>query len=131
MDWCAGWHPHGDQDVIALKSIPQRYWSRSVSDAPFAADAPTVERNRAGWWSHRDLPPLAAVFEDSNPDLPLLAREICRELLDRDVHLTGRTNAIKKRIDAITREGETSRRLQIMPGVSPISVSAVLTPPSC
>ena len=70
---------------------------------------------------------LAAVLEDESADLPPLAREICRELLDQIVHLTGRINAMKKRIDAIAREGETSRRLQTMPGVGPISALAVET----
>ena len=59
------------------------------------------------------LPRLGAVLEDQSSDLPPLAREICRELLDQIVHLTDRINAMKKRIDAIAREGETSRRLQI------------------
>jgi peptidoglycan hydrolase-like protein with peptidoglycan-binding domain len=48
-------------------------------------------------------------------------------LLDQIVHLTGRIIAMKKRIDAIAREGETSRRLQTMPGVGPISALAVET----
>jgi transposase len=73
------------------------------------------------------LPRLGAVLEDSNSDLPPLAREICRELMDQIVHLTGRINAMKKRIDAIAKEGETSRRLQTMPGVGPISALAVET----
>ncbi|EIE50326.1 transposase IS116/IS110/IS902 family protein [Citreicella sp. 357] len=73
------------------------------------------------------LPRLGAVLEDPNSDMPPLAREICRELLDQIVHLTGRINAMKKRIDAIAREGETSRRLQTMPGVGPISALAVET----
>ena len=73
------------------------------------------------------LPRLAVVVEDPGSDLPPLAREICRELLDQIVHLTGRINAMKKRIDAIAREGETSRRLQTMPGVGPISALAVET----
>ena len=73
------------------------------------------------------LPRLGAVIEDANSDLPPLAREICRELLDHIAHLTGRINAMKKRIDAIAREGETSRRLQTMPGVGPISALAVET----
>ena len=61
------------------------------------------------------LPRLEVVVEDPGSDLPPLAREICRELLDQIAHLTGRINAMKKRIDAIAREGETSRRLQTMP----------------
>jgi transposase len=59
------------------------------------------------------LPRLAAVLEDEGADLPPLAREICHALLDQIHHLTTRINATKKRIDAIAREGETSRRLQI------------------
>ena len=70
---------------------------------------------------------LGTVPEDPNSDLPPLAREICRELLDQIVDLTGRINAMKKRIDAIAREGETSRHLQTMPGVGPISALAVET----
>jgi len=73
------------------------------------------------------LPRLGAVIEDANSGLPPLAREICRELLDQVAHLTARINAMKKRIDAIAREGETSRRLQSMPGVGPISALAVET----
>ena len=73
------------------------------------------------------LPRLEVVVEDPGSDLPPLARDICRELLDQIAHLTGRINAMKKRIDAIAREGETSRRLQTMPGVGPISALAVET----
>ncbi|MFN3973099.1 MAG: hypothetical protein ACK4L4_17325 [Gemmobacter sp.] len=36
------------------------------------------------------LPRLGAVLEDPNSDLPPLAREICRELLDQIMHLTAR-----------------------------------------
>ncbi|MCB6179041.1 IS110 family transposase [Rhodobacter sp. Har01] len=73
------------------------------------------------------LPRLGALIKDANSDLPPLAREICSELLDQITHLTARINAMKKRIDAIAREGETSRRLQTMPGVGPISALAVET----
>lgn len=73
------------------------------------------------------LPRLGAVLEEPSSDLPPLAREVCRELLDHIANLSGRINAMKKRIDAIAREGETSRRLQTMPGVGPISALAVET----
>ncbi len=55
------------------------------------------------------LPRFGAVIEDPNSDLPPLAREICHELLDHVLHLTGRINAMKKRIDAIAREGGPRR----------------------
>jgi transposase len=73
------------------------------------------------------LPRLGAVLEDPSSNLPPLAREICRELLEQIANLSGRINAMKKRLDAIARQGETSRRLQTMPGVGPISALAVET----
>lgn len=73
------------------------------------------------------LPRLGAVLEDPRSHLPPLARNICRELLEQIADLSGRINAMKKRLDAIAREGETSRRLQTMPGVGPISALAVET----
>jgi len=75
------------------------------------------------------LPRLGAVLEDPRSNLPPLAREICRELLEQIANLSGRINAMKKRLDAIAKEGETSRRLQTMPGVGPISALAVDTFP--
>ncbi|MFN4158049.1 MAG: hypothetical protein ACK4GO_06545 [Gemmobacter sp.] len=56
------------------------------------------------------LPRLGAVLDDPNSNLPPLAREICRELLDQIMHLTARINALKKRIDAIAREPAPRRR---------------------
>jgi transposase len=41
--------------------------------------------------------------------------------------MTARIDALRKRIDAIAREGKTSRQLQTMPGVGPISALAVET----
>lgn len=73
------------------------------------------------------LPRLGAVLEDRNTNLPPLASEICCEMLAQIMHLSGRINAMKKRIAAIAREGETSRCLQTLPGVGPISALAAKT----
>ena len=73
------------------------------------------------------LPRLEEVIEDPSSDLPRLAREICRELLDQIAHMTARTNALKRTIDVMSKEAETSRRLQTMPGMGPISALAVET----
>jgi transposase len=59
--------------------------------------------------------------------LPDLAREICRDLLDRIYQLTGRIDALKKKIDALSGQAEASRRLQTMPGVGPIAALAIET----
>lgn len=59
--------------------------------------------------------------------MPDLAREICRDLLDRIYQLTGRIDALKKKIDALSGQAEASRRLQTMPGVGPIAALAIET----
>lgn len=73
------------------------------------------------------LPRLEDVIEDPNTDLPQLARDICRELLDQIAQLTSRIDALKKTINTMSKEAETSRRLQTMPGMGPISALAVET----
>jgi transposase len=73
------------------------------------------------------LPRLEDVIEDPNTDLPQLARDICRELLGQIAQLTNRINALKKTINTMSKEAETSRRLQTMPGMGPISALAVET----
>ncbi|MER9174457.1 IS110 family transposase [Mesorhizobium sp. M0955] len=75
----------------------------------------------------RYLSRLERFVEDENANLPDLVREICRDLLDHIYQLTGRINALKKKIDALSREAEASRRLQTMPGVGPIAALAIET----
>ena len=70
---------------------------------------------------------LEEVIEDPNAQLPQLARDICRELLDQIAQLNTRIIALKKTIDTMSKEAETSRRLQTMPGMGPITALAVET----
>jgi transposase len=67
----------------------------------------------------RYLNRLECFVEDENANLPDLAREICRDLLDRIYQLTGRIDALKKKVDALSKEAEASRRLQTMPALAP------------
>ena len=60
-------------------------------------------------------------------DIPDLAREICRMLLEQIAQLTDRIKALKARIAAMSKEAEMPRRLQTMPGVGPITALAVET----
>ena len=76
---------------------------------------------------HQNFLRLGALFLDTNPDLPPLAREICRELQDQIVQLAGRIRAMKTRIGVTARERETSCRLWTMPGVGPIHALALAT----
>jgi transposase len=74
-----------------------------------------------------NLPRLEQIIEDPSSDLPQLARNLCRELLDQIAQLTTRINGLKKTIDTMSKGTETSRRLQTMPGMGPISALAVET----
>jgi transposase len=70
---------------------------------------------------------LARVVEDCETDLPELARDICRMLIEQIAHLTDRINALKARIADMSNEAEMPRRLRSMPGVGPITALAVET----
>src|SRR6056297_3716985 len=48
------------------------------------------------------VPRLVRVIEDSDTEIPALARDICRMLLDQIAHLTDRVNALKARIVALS-----------------------------
>jgi transposase/transposase InsO family protein len=73
------------------------------------------------------LPRLAKVVDDPDADIPDLAREICRMLLEQIAQLTDRINALKARIAAMSNEADMPRQLQTMPGVGPITALAVET----
>lgn len=73
------------------------------------------------------LPRLTRVIEDPDADIPDLARDICRMLVEQIAHLTDRINALKARIAAMSNEAEMPRQLQTMPGVGPITALAVET----
>jgi len=73
------------------------------------------------------VPRLLRVVDDPEADIPDLARDICRMLLEQIAQLTDRINALKTRIATISNEVEMPRRLQTLPGVGPITALAVET----
>jgi transposase len=73
------------------------------------------------------VPRLAKVVEDPDTDMPELARDICRMLLEQIGHLTERLKYLKASIEAMSDEAEMPRRLRTMPGVGPITALAVET----
>mgnify|MGYP002467777581 FL=1 len=73
------------------------------------------------------VPRLEKVIADPDADIPDLAREICRMLLDQINQLTDRIDALKARIAAMSQEAKMPRQLQTMPGVGPITALAVET----
>ncbi len=73
------------------------------------------------------MPRLERVVKDPDADIPDLARDICRMLLEQITHLTDRIKELKARIAAMSNEAEMPRQLQTMPGVGPITALAVET----
>src|SRR6056297_1023021 len=73
------------------------------------------------------VPRLAKVVDGPKTDVPELARDICRMLLEQIAHLTERLKDLKARIEAMSDEAEMPRRLRTMPGVGPITALAVET----
>jgi transposase len=69
---------------------------------------------------------LPAVLLDENERLPALAREIFRELAQRIAELDERILAYDRRIEALVRQSEAAKRLLQIPGVGPITASALV-----
>lgn len=70
---------------------------------------------------------LAEIIETEGDQLPAVVRLACGELLAHIAELTERIAAVDKEVAVQSGEGETSRRLQTMPGVGPITALAVET----
>ena len=70
---------------------------------------------------------LEEIVVDEQTALPDVVRSICRGLLEQIEQLETRVNDLKKQIDTLSRQAETTRRLRTMPGVGPILALAVET----
>lgn len=65
------------------------------------------------------------IIESANCDLPALVREECGDLLMQIAEQTKRIAAKTKQISILAAKSETSRRLQTMLGIGPLSALAV------
>jgi transposase len=72
-------------------------------------------------------PRLARVLEEPNTDMPELARDISRMLVEQIAHLTEGLKDLKARIETMSSEAEMPRRPRTMPGGGPITALAVET----
>lgn len=70
---------------------------------------------------------LEEIIADEQTDLPDVVRGICRGLLEQIGQLEVRVDDLKKQIDTLSGQAETTRRLRTMPGVGPILALAVET----
>jgi len=75
----------------------------------------------------RNLRRVADLIADEAASLPDEVREICRDLLDEIGRKTRRIDDALKQINAKSRQQETLKRLQTMPGLGPITAVAIET----
>jgi transposase len=68
---------------------------------------------------------IAEILDAPNSDLPDLMREECRDLLEQIAEKTVRIDARTGKIKALAAEADTTRRLQTIPGVGPLTALAV------
>jgi transposase len=68
---------------------------------------------------------IGAIVENTEIDLPELVREECRDLLAQIGEKTARVEEKTKKLADLSRQSETARRLQTMPGVGPLIALAV------
>ena len=73
----------------------------------------------------RQIKRIDEILDAPNSDLPGLVREECRELLEQIAEKTARIDARTGKIKALATEADTSRRLQTIPGVGPLTALAV------
>jgi len=69
---------------------------------------------------------LPEILADAKSGLPELSRELFRRLLDHLRELDRQVKEIERQIDAANRENEACRRLQKIPGIGPITASALV-----
>ena len=68
---------------------------------------------------------LADVIGDETAALPVTVRQVGRLYLEQIDILSGRIDALEKKLRAEAGQGEATRRLQTMPGVGPITAVAI------
>ena len=68
---------------------------------------------------------IAEFLQQADNDLPTLVREECEELLASVSDLTARIDAKTLKLKKLSTQSETSRRLQTIPGVGPLTAMAI------
>ncbi|WP_245278382.1 hypothetical protein [Ensifer aridi] len=68
---------------------------------------------------------IEAIIENAEIGLPELVQKECRDLLVQISEKTARIEEKTKKLGDLSRQNETARRLQTMPGVGPLTALAV------
>ncbi len=70
---------------------------------------------------------LPAILEDAENELSMTARFAFNDLYEELIELDKRVDAIKKRINAVSKENHHCKRLMTIPGVGPMVATAVIS----
>jgi transposase len=73
----------------------------------------------------QQVPELVAAIDDETTDIPQIAREALAAMVMQIKHLTASIKQMEKRIVAWCRSNAAARRLATIPGVGPITASAL------
>jgi transposase len=73
----------------------------------------------------RQLKRIAEIIDEPASDLPGLVREECRDLIKQIAEKTARIEVRTKKFTGLATGTNTSRRLQTMPGVGPMTALAI------
>jgi transposase len=92
-----------------------------------------VNALRAGLYEYGHVVPqgvhkvgrIADILDANTNDLPDLMREECRDLLEQIAEKTVRINMRTAKIKTLATQADTSRRLQTMPGIGPMTALAI------
>lgn len=68
---------------------------------------------------------IETILDDLNSDLPELVREECQDLIEQITEKTARINTKTRKAKDLSAEADTTRRLQTMPGVGPLTALAI------
>jgi transposase len=69
---------------------------------------------------------LPVVLDDPDNGIPVLARQVLVEVNERIRELDARILAYDRRVEALARESEAAQRLMAIPGVGPVTATAIV-----
>lgn len=69
---------------------------------------------------------LPVVLDDADNGIPALARQVLLEVNERIRALDAQILSYDRRIDALARESEAARRLMAIPGIGPVTATAIV-----
>ncbi len=114
-----------DQQAVLLLHRSRELLIRQRSALISAIRAHFAEFGVVASGRMRNIPRLLALLEDGAHEIPELARRMLRFLADQLNDVAGRVSELEKELMAWHRANAVSRRLATIPGIGPITASAI------